>query len=472
MAVSEIPTAADGSIIDYRWASSGIAVEPSSGRKDTGWQPSDVVTEGERNWLDNTSTTFANGTLRRVVRADQGFYTNWFAGGGAWRNGAAPLQGFLGVGASTTRVANLWLDPNDEGAVFVQVRVSSGAPHVFVASRTTYVFVPDDENIAGDADLTYLDVPLNDNPPATPAGTVLVWRVDTDASSITAATQRLPTSPTMGMVNIMQGFVQTLTVGGNSTFGENASNTATFIASAAFNSPATFRSNVNLGDAAADVITVDGTASFSQPVTMPTLASNMNFGGNTISGTGTVSATTLTGSSLVFNSVGFPTTANATLAYNGDSLFIGDGTSARRVHSPVEIYISGVPAVTQANVIIPGASIARTIEPTDDVEIIVEAAQTASLAGSDVSLRLDATNGVDTVSILNLGDPDQGLSVPPTTTGAGDRVPNRIRVRWRPTNDVPAPVNNAWTIRARHGISGPGGTAVTTTNIKLELSFV
>jgi hypothetical protein len=139
-------------------------------------------------------------------------------------------------------------------------------------------------------------VPIGDPAPATPAGTVPVWVLTTDGTSLTNSAILLPTFPvfnTIGVTNLFAALLQisgdadiggNLTVNGNATLGDNIADTTaiagptTVGGTLGVTGVATLGNNVNLGtDVGAKTVTIGADAS--DVLTCPavaTLSDNVN----------------------------------------------------------------------------------------------------------------------------------------------------------------------------------------------------
>lgn len=519
----EIPRNPNDSYVLLTWAEGGAVNEPTSGKKNTGWI-AEVVDKETLNWTSRDAMRFTRAIVARYPQAAEGFFTSWLVRNGVWANGFGALEGFLSDALVTdSLVADVWLDPADidTGAVRIQVSVPLASPFTFIANRDTYVFVPIDVVVpptATLADLIFLDVPVSDPPPATPAGTVPVWRVETDGAAIVDQEILVPTVPILKTVGITEAAIMgNVEVGGNLDVMGNLSVTGTSTledvltvnAAATVNgmtsvngtlmvdgtlsvindNPASFTGNVTLGDGAGDAIVVQGTTNVNAPATFnSTLTANGNvnlgndpadaltinatvtFGANTITGAGgTITTSTVNGSTVGATVINFNTTTpsgtNGRLVYNGRRLSVGDGLSARRLMHPLTAYVVSH-TTTAATTDITGATISMDIDDDEWVFFRVSAIQDVDTAGQDPKIRLAATNGVDNVTILNLGDVDQAQLTLPSVAANNDRSPNIFTVRWKPTNDVITPDNTSWVIRVQHGVTG--GVTLISSNVFLE----
>lgn len=514
--IQEIPRNPDDSVVSLTWAEGGSATEPSAGRKDTGFLSLDVVSEEEMNWLSRDPMRFVRALYGRYPNASEALFTSWLVRNGVWANGINPLEGFLSDSLVTdSLVADVWVNPPDidTGATRVQVSVPKASPHTFPATRDTYVFVPVDLLVpptATTADLTFLDVPVGDPAPATPAGTEAVWRVETDGTSIVDQEVLVFVVPAFKDVGTQSMFTGTLDVLGNAsvagnldvlgntTLGDTSGDTLVVTATSTFLNMVTLaddlvvdgltflNGDVDIGNAAGDAISVLGTMTVTPAATFNGLVThnaNIDFGANTITGAGgTVTTSTVnagsmdTGSSAgtVRPGIIYPytdATPSALLGrtqFNGSRWSVGDGAVARTIYSPIEAYVVS-DSTTSSIDDIAGASVSLLIGDNEWVIVTLDLWMDVSTAGEDPTLRIAATNGVDNVSILNTGDGDAASKVLPSTAANGDDRPARLVVRWKPTNDIVTPNNTNWTIRARHGVTG--AATLTSTNVLLSVRY-
>jgi hypothetical protein len=258
----------------------------------------------------------------------------------------------------------------------------------------------------------------------------------------------------------------TLTCNGNITLGNASSDALAVVATVTVQNEATFddlvtcSADVILGSADTDSLIVVSTTTFQSPIN---INDTVDFGANTITGTGgTLTTNTLNIDTIQYSNSGVVPATNGLSVYDSRTLTLGDGTTARRVHTPVEAYaVSHTTALAVAD--ITGASITMDIETSEWVKVRLSAAHL--LAGGDTfSILIAATNGVDVVTVLNSGDADAASYG--FTFGAAQKITQSITVRWRPINDVAVPNNTTWTLRARHGVSG--GNNLTSSNVELQ----
>lgn len=235
--------------------------------------------------------------------------------------------------------------------------------------------------------------------------------------------------------------------------------------------------DIQLGDSAFDACIVVATTTFQSPIFA---TDDMEFSGSTtLSGlAGSVcSFPNIDATSGRFLAVLTEWTADVTPAsdlgheqWDGFRKSIGNGTSAQPIHASFERYeASDTANVALAD--IAGLSVTLTI-PKDRlvlIELVVN--QKVSLAGQSAKLEIRAVNdlGADPVARLKTGAPDAALSPLPVTVNANERHPNSIAIEWKPSDDIPAPVNDLWTIQAEHGVTG--GALLTTTNANLRVTY-
>ncbi len=478
--------------------------------------------------------------ISRMVPSDAGLFgTFLFPGSGTWTTGGATLNSSLGASWAM-------IDADDNGGVVIQAHVPVGAPHLFTASRDTYVSL----NEAGTVE--YVAVANGASVPAATAGYKQVWKVVTNGTEITAATVLIteyPVFKTIGVEDIGAAVlavsgdadigggldvVGALTVGGNSTLGNAIGDTCAVSGPlsvggtlgvtgvSTFTGAVVCNGNVTLGNAAGDVITVTGTMTVAQDLTLTsgiivngggalgnaagdiwtvggtttfnapvTVANGQTFtaNGNTVLGNADTDTVTFVAkitsdleigiaetTELTINSdttftqgffVGLPNVQATAgkVGYDGSNLIIGNGASVNDIKGVRTDYVVSDDTGSTFDDLT-GASVTMTITPDAWIFAKVEAKQLRTDNASTCNLGLAATNGADTITILNNGDADQALSTLPPATAVDQTHPNAIVVRWKPTNDFAVPANNNWTIYARHGVSA--GT-VTSSNVYLQV---
>jgi hypothetical protein len=126
------------------------------------------------------------------------------------------------------------VDADDNGGVVIQYNVTAGSPHVFTASRDTYV------DLAEDGTATYTAVANGAPEPAVAASSVRVWKVVTDGTEITSANTVLPEIPvfkdiaanSLALTDLLAvggdlDVTGNLTVGGDSALGDDAGDSHT-----------------------------------------------------------------------------------------------------------------------------------------------------------------------------------------------------------------------------------------------------
>jgi len=287
----------DDSVVPVTWAEGGAVTEPSAGKKDVGWAAADVVDKETINWTNREPMRWLRALYSRYPQASEGLMTSWLVRNGAWSdNGVGALDGFLSdtSGGANVFAADVWANPPDidTGAVRVQVSVSKASPATFSASRDNYVFVPIDmisPPTVSVAELTITAVSIGDPAPATPAGTVAVWRVETDGSSIVDQEVLVFTIPsfktigvtainTLGNVNVGGDLdvAGNLTVGGTSDFSDAVDVAAMLTVSG--DAPAVFTGNVTAGTDAGDAVVINGTTNVNATLSAN---GNVNLGNNT-----------------------------------------------------------------------------------------------------------------------------------------------------------------------------------------------
>lgn len=440
--VQDIPRYATNEVVDLHWAENvGAAVEPIAGRKDTGYLTNDVVTRQEINWLSRDPMRFIRAVVARFPNASEAMFASFMPPGdfGIWQNAVNPLDVYLtDSGGVDSIVADVWVDPDDEGATRVQVNVPLGDPQTLVATRDTFVYVPNTMTappVVSRPEVTFLDVPINDPAPAAPAGTVPVWRIRTDGVGITQQEiilQRFPVMKTIGFeaiagagdINLagnadIQGNLMLggnaeidgdLTVEGNTVLGDNIADTVVSSGPVTVGTNLTVNGNTVLGDAAGDTTQVNGP--FSCTVTA-TFNGNVNLGnaaGDTILVLGTLSIAqdlTLT-TALIAN--GACTLGNAA----ADTITINGTTT---INEDVDF---GANTITGAGGTITTSTVnASTVAPTT-VNFNTTASATASGRVTYDGSRLTVGNGTVARNILS---PNVAYVVSDDTSAATDDLP-------------------------------------------------
>jgi hypothetical protein len=224
-----VPRYPTGQIDQGTWAELGTATEPVSGKQDTGYTPGNVVTSAELNWLIQNGFRFDRASFSRMPVASELFFGSWFppVDCGIWQDAVNPLDVYLtDSGGVDSIVADVWVDPISvsTGAVRVQVNVPLGDPQTLVANRDTYVYVPAAmlvPPLVSRAEVTFLNVPINDPQPATPAGTVPVWRIETNGVGIVNQEILLQDMPILKQVGLDVLFANDLTIGDDLQIGDD-----------------------------------------------------------------------------------------------------------------------------------------------------------------------------------------------------------------------------------------------------------
>ena len=165
-----------------------------------------------------------------------------------------------------------------------------------------------------------------------------------------------------------------------------------------------------------------------------------------------------------------PATTDGAVQYDGLRWSLGGDSVARPFYAPAVEYVVSDTTINSIDDI-SGLTVTLNIPPTREVLIELFAKQSSDTAVEDVRLEISAENAgaADTVTRLKDTDDDQALSILPTVVTANDTSPNSIEIVWSPDDDVVAPVNDTWTIKARHGISG--GATLVTTNCTLRVTY-
>lgn len=324
MATTDIPVNANGTYDEPTWAESGSFSD--SAYEGTGMPSGTLVGPNDFNAPRRHAMRWLRAMRDRIVWSDAGLYGSFLvprstAGYGAWV--VAGLNG---------SISPVWvmIDADDDGGVVVPFYVSVASPHLFDASRDTYV------NLDEDGLAEYQAVSLGDPPPTPTAGYVAVWKVITSGVAITSSSVLLSTIPvfktiaietlgvtgdigldgaldvggdteltgalTVGGLTTLNGsvlvgdnaadscsFTATVTINNNSTIGSSAADTCTV------NATLTINNDMTLGSSAADSITITGTVVAPVAVTLPSgstgamtctgsTASALSYGGSFLAG--------------------------------------------------------------------------------------------------------------------------------------------------------------------------------------------
>ncbi len=255
----DITTQPDGSVVDLRWAEpTAVVVEPTSGRKDTGFLTGDAPPDDDFNWMHRETGRWLRAMWSRYLKASDAFFSSWLPTGTDvyWVDvPAQPLKVFLSPDGVGSAVAVVWVDPEDvdTGAVQVQVSVPLADPQTLTATKDNYVFVPN--TMVGPptvtrVELAFLAVDINDPAPATPAGMVPVWKITTDAAAIDSVTLLVPETPSIKLTDFTD--TVTITVGNDNALIATSTANATGVPTVfltSFEGPALLAQNVSATDA-------------------------------------------------------------------------------------------------------------------------------------------------------------------------------------------------------------------------------
>jgi hypothetical protein len=303
-APTDIPVNVDGTYREPTWGEGGSFSQ--SGHEANGAGAGVMIGANDFNEPRRHSARWIRALITRTVPSDAGLFGSFLLpGSGGWNVSGGTLNGTLGA-------SWVLVDADDNGGVVIQYNVTAGSPHVFTASRDTYV------DLAEDGTATYTAV-ANGNPePAVAASSVRVWKVVTDGTEITAATAQIPEMPvfkdiaaeSLAITDLLAvggdlDVTGNLTVGGDSALGDDAGDSHTITGSVAVtgdtaitgsltvaaDNPANFTGDVTLGSDSADAITVNGTTTFNAPVT---IANGQAFVANGNSTIGNADTDTLT----------------------------------------------------------------------------------------------------------------------------------------------------------------------------------
>jgi hypothetical protein len=241
---------------------------------------------------------------------------------------------------------------------------------------------------------------------------------------------------------------------------------------------ATYTKDMLIGDTSGDALIITSTTTFQSQVFVN---DNIDMAGSTAISGGAGSSCTfplIDASTGVLRALltewtavgGAPSTDDGEVQWDGYRLSLGNGTSDQPVYAPFEKYIaSNSTAAVLADIV--NLSVTLTIPKDREVLIELVANQKVSLAGDIPKLEIRAVNdlGADPVAQLNGAAADAAISPLPATVANNDRRPNSITIKWKPSNDIPAPANDIWTIQAEHGVTG--GALLTSTNCNLRVTY-
>jgi hypothetical protein len=347
-APTDIPVNVDGTYREPTWGEGG-SFDPS-GHEANGAGAGVMIGANDFNEPRRHAARWIRAMITRSVPSDAGLFGSFLLpGSGGWNVSGGTLNGTLGA-------SWVLVDADDDGGVVIQYNVTAGSPHVFTASRDTYV------DLAEDGTATYTAVANGAPEPAVAASSVRVWKVVTDGTEITSATTVLPEIPvfkdiaanSLALTDLLAvggdlDVTGNLTVGGDSTLGDDAGDSHTITGSVditgdtaitgaatitgdlavtgtthaisgsttitgsltvAGDNPAVFTGNVTLGSASGDAIISQGTTTFNAAVTCNsslTVANGQTFTAN--------------GNSVIGNAGTDTCTMNAALTINEDVNF-------------------------------------------------------------------------------------------------------------------------------------------------------
>lgn len=186
MAIEEHPVTALGTYDEPTWAETPTVapVAPSAPVAAAGLGSVPLVAT-LFNYLFRQPYRWIRALAHRTPRSDLGLISSYVQTGGVYPTAG----GTLSVALPLTEV---WV-----GGVLVQVADSGGSPHVFTASRDSYLFL--------DADGVRTETEVANGAPAPvgPGGTaVRVSKTVTDGTQVTASTLQLTDVPTLGAIGI------------------------------------------------------------------------------------------------------------------------------------------------------------------------------------------------------------------------------------------------------------------------------
>jgi hypothetical protein len=511
-APTDIPVNVDGTYREPTWGEGG-SFDPS-GHEANGAGAGVMIGANDFNEPRRHAARWIRAMITRSVPSDAGLFGSFLLpGSGGWNVSGGTLNGTLGA-------SWVLVDADDDGGVVIQYNVTAGSPHVFTASRDTYV------DLAEDGTATYTAVANGAPEPAVAASSVRVWKVVTDGTEITSATTVLPEIPvfkdiaanSLALTDLLAvggdlDVTGNLTVGGDSALGDDAGDSHTITGSVAVtgdtaitgsltvaaDNPANFTGDVTLGSDSADAITVNGTTTFNAPVTIANGQAFVANGNSTIGNAGTdtltcnaaatfgttvvangaisalaginLSAQTISGSagSLVSvenvalleqrwtDSVGtLPGTAGE-IRWNGTFFSYRDQTNvARTLDEPVRGHDATF--TTDQAIVDTDAVAVRRVQASESVWIEISCRYEADGA-EEMAYRIQVDGPLGTATIL---------SDDVTIAAANKGYPFFQALPWTPTDDFAEtdPQNYTFTV----GLGIGGAPTLTATNVTIKVS--
>jgi len=185
--ITEIPVNANGTFDQPTWGESGPAfsVPPTEGAG----LGSVALTSNTVNYEFQHPARHLRGMLDRQVLSDEGLFTSCVLTQGAWNVGAATLN----ITLARTRLV---IDFAQDGGIVFELRAAAGTPEVLPALSDSYVDI-DDAGI-----VTVVSVAQPGGEPAVTANSVRAYKLVTDATELTSATNvpSMPVLPCFGNV--------------------------------------------------------------------------------------------------------------------------------------------------------------------------------------------------------------------------------------------------------------------------------
>jgi hypothetical protein len=490
-----IPVSGAGTYDDPTWGESGgpysVPAEVATGLGSVALASNTV----NYNWQH--LARWSRAIRDRMVWSDSGLYASFILpNSGTWTTGGGTLNG-------NCPQALVSIDADDDGGVVVQFYVSVGSPHLFTASKDTYV------NLDETGAVEYQEVNLGDPAPTPTAGYVAVWLVVTDATEITTVTPLLSEVPVFkdveveslvvgGALNVTGlctfsgsglvgddaadswSFTATVNFNNGVTIGSSSADTCTVNSTLAINNDSTIgassadtctvnavlviNNNSTIGSDGTDTCTVNATLAINNNSTIgsssadtctinatTTLAATLNIGANEIEGTAgsIVDVERVDVTEIRFDSDASPSTTTGVMQFASRWLTVGLNTVARKVSIPVDDWLASFSTVNAIEDT--GAEVTMVLATGDivTVEMSFEAANTS--AANNVNVRIEVNGG-------SIG-----------STEPYRPVANDIFFAVRRVVEYTAPSDNVYVFKARVGASA-GTTSVQNVHVSVRHS--
>lgn len=422
MAIEDFPVTALGTYDEPTWAEvptvASTPVAPSAGVAAAGLGNVTLLA-GLFNYLFRQPYRWLRALAHRTPRSDLGLVSSYVQEGGTYATGG----GTLSVALPLTEV---WVQ-----GVLVQVADALSSPHVFTASRDSYLIL----NTAGVR--TDVETALGAGVPVLSPGEVIVSKTVTDGTGVVTSTLSLTDVPTLGAIGIdALDVIGNLDVTGNATVTGTLDVTGqTSLGLLDVANDAVFQLNVEIGGnldmtsgsisnvttlgtsglatlnsaSVSTTLGVTGVLTATGGISLPSGADATGTSGSTFTG-GTFDAIDPTGvvkvGELTFYSDSSPSTTNGVMQWFGRGLTVGLESYARRVAMPVDNYVAS--PIDTASSTATGASVSVTLVTGDVVYVTASADLTNSGASGSVVVFEIAIGGVNQNSPGNLTHPAAG----------------------------------------------------------------